>query len=369
MKISIERNDECLKLIKALASDNQAEVVEAQEAIAEAIAPVLEEQANQAPVLSNLFKLKRFDEGSNPVIPLDLYRDITDENYISVWTQSADGGLPTNEVRPIGGELSVTIGRVDSAVSFRKKYIEQGQVDVVAATFERMAQEMLVKDETLSASQIFAALVAAKTNGKQHVVRSSVAGKITLDDFNSLKVLSKRIYQSWAGGTPEGPSKSGFTDLFMSPEMMGEIRKMAYNPVNTATAPIDGAVKNGIAAPDEIRRQLYTSPDSPILFGVAIHEYNEFGKGQKYNKLFDKLAGSTTFGDAEFDDATSEIILGIDASVNSLYRFASTNGNGQTMKFIADDQFTRRSGKIGWYGYKDEGRVVLDDRALTAIIV
>lgn len=369
MKITIERSNESLELIKALASKNPNEVWDAQIAIAEIVGPVLEVQANQAPVLSNLFELKTFDEGANPSIPLDAYRDITDENYFSVWTQAVDGGLPSNEIRPVTGELKITLSKIDSAQNFHKKYIAQGQIDVVARAFERMAQEMLVKDETLSATMIFAALAKAVTNGKQHVVRSVVSGRITLDDFNNLKTFSKRLYKSWAGGTPEGPSKAGFTDLFLSPEAMGDIRKMAYNPVNTEAAPMEGAVKNGIGAPDEIRRQLYSTAGDPTFFGVTFHEYNEFGIGQKYNKLFAKLAGETEFGGSKFEEATSQIILGIDNSVDSMYRFASTNGDGRTMTFEPDDQYTRRSGKIGWYGYKDEGRIILDDRALTAIIV
>lgn len=369
MKITIERNQESLELIKALASQDQNTVYEAQIAIAEIVGPVLETQANQAPVLSNLFELKTVNEGANPSIPLDAYRDMTDENTFSIWTQSVDGGLPSNEIRPVTGEFKITLARVDSAQNFHKKYIEQGQIDVVAQAFQRMAQEMLVKDETASATLIFAALANAKTNGKQHVVRSVIPGRLTLDDFNNLKIFSKRLYKSWAGGTPQGPSKAGFTDLFLSPEAMGEIRKMAYNPVNTQPAPMEGAVKNGIGAPDEIRKQLYSSAGDPTFFGVTFHEYNEFGIGQKYNKLFAKFAGEKQFGGEKFDETTSEIILGIDDSVDSLYRFASTNGNGQTMTFEPDDQYTRRSGKIGWFGYKDEGRFILDNRALTAIIV
>lgn len=369
MKITIKRSQESLELIKALASNNRDTVWDAQVAIAEIVGPVLEKQADQAQVLSNLFELKTFDEGANPSIPLDAFRDITDENYFSIWSQAVDGGLPSNEIRPVTGEYKITLSRIDTAQNFHKKFIAQGQTDMVTRAFERMAQEMLVKDETLSAGMIFSAVAAAETNGKQHVIRASIPGRLTLDDFNTLKIFSKRLYKSWAGGTPQGPSKAGFTDLFLSPEMMGEIRKMAYNPVNTQAAPMEGAVKNGIAAPDEIRRQIYSSAGDPTFFGVTFHEYNEFGIDQKYNKLFKKLANAKEFDGSQFDEKTSEIILGIDNSVDSLYRFASTNGNGQTMTFEPDDQYTRRSGKIGWYGYKDEGRIILDNRALVALIV
>ena len=43
-----------------------------------------------------------------PSIPLDLYHDITDEDYIQVWSQSVPGGLPTNQVAPSQSELKFT---------------------------------------------------------------------------------------------------------------------------------------------------------------------------------------------------------------------------------------------------------------------
>jgi hypothetical protein len=41
--------------------------------------------------------------------------------------------------------------------------------------------------------------------------------------------------------------------------------------------------------------------------------------------------------------------------------------NGAEFNLVADDQFSIRQAKVGWFGSIEEGRVVLDDRAIVGI--
>lgn len=369
MNITITHSQEACELVKALASTDKETRYNAQVAIADIIGPVLEKQNDQAPILCNLFRLQTFSDGSNPTIPLDAYREISDSNYIKLWQSNIAGGVPTNEVFPSTAEFHVALSHIETATEFHKKHIAQGLIDVVARCFEFMGQELLVKEETACANTLIAALADAETNGKKHVMRSSFKGQFTLDDFGALRVFAKRLYTSWINGTPTSVGKKGVTDLFMGPELVNSIFKMSYNAVNTQPAPMEGALKNGLLAPEDIRRQLYAASGDFSLLGIHIHEYNEFGIGQRYNELFAKLAGETEYDGAKFDKAAEQIILGIDSSVDSLYRFSTVSDDGRTIQFQPDDSYTIRSGKIGWYGGKDVGHIVLDDRALSAIIV
>ena len=43
--------------------------------------------------------------------------------------------------------------------------------------------------------------------------------------------------------------------------------------------------------------------------------------------------------------------------------------NGGEFNLIADDQYSIRQNKVGYFGSIEEGRVVLDDRALAGIVV
>lgn len=379
MKITLKRTPEQIELIKAMASRNRTVAYDAQVALASFIGPVLAEVINNAPTLSNLFTTLPFNADDNPSIPLDLYFDINDEDYITVYSQSVAGGLPTNQVLPTTSELKVATYSLDSALSFDRKYAAKHRMDVVAKTFTRMAQEVLLKQERTSASLVMAALAAATTNGKQHVQKSNQAGRFLLADLNELLTLAKRISTSWANGTPAGGARAGLTDILVSPEIVEQIRSMAYNPINTVGGITGGGgtpTTVGIAATDEMRSAIYGSAGIPSFYGVSILEFVEMGKGQKFNTIFDTAADVTTFTKADgtssgdFTGSTQEIIVGIDRSRESLLRVVATDPDSNSeFTLVADDQFSIRQNKIGYFGSMEEGRMILDNRALVGKIV
>ena len=140
MKITLKRTPEQIQLVKAMASRNRTVAYEAQVALAEFIGPVLAEVINNAPTISNLFTSLQFNADDNPSIPLDLYYDINDEDYVKVYSQSHAGGLPTNQVLPTASELKVATYSLDTAVSFDRRYAAKSRMDVVSKTFTRVAQ-------------------------------------------------------------------------------------------------------------------------------------------------------------------------------------------------------------------------------------
>ncbi len=142
MKIVLKRTDEQVELIKALASKNREVAFDAQVALAEFIGPVLAEVINNAPTISNLFTSLQFNAEDNPSIPLDLYYDIFDEDYIKVYSQSVAGGLPQNVVQPLASELKIATYRLDSAVAFDKKYAAKSRLDVVSKSFTIKIKDM-----------------------------------------------------------------------------------------------------------------------------------------------------------------------------------------------------------------------------------
>ena len=68
--------------------------------------------------------------------------------------------------------------------------------------------------------------------------------------------------------------------------------------------------------------------------------------------------------------ADDELVLGIDRSRESLVRpVAVDSENGGEFNLIADDQYSIRQNKIGYFGSLEEGRIVLDNRALIGTLV
>ena len=368
MNITLKRTEEQVELVKAMASRNRDVAYEAQMALAEFIGPVLVKVINQAPVLSNLFTSFQFNEMDSPSIPLDLYYDVTAPDYVTVYSTTVPGGLPTNTVTPTVSEMKFSTYRLDSAVDFDKRYAAKSRMDVIGKTFSRVAQEVLLKMETTSASLILGALYNATTNGKKHVIES--AGKtLNLDDFNKLLTLAKRINTAWTGSAPEGGRIKGVTDLIMSPEMVEGLRALAYQPVHTGS-------KTDIPATDDMRNSIYNNAGVPEFYGISIMEINELGAGQKLNKAFAALdankaaffgAGTSNAKDFENDD---ELVIGLDRTRESLFRAVALDSETSSeMSLQADDQYSVRQSKIGYYGSMEEGRMILDDRVLSGIVL
>ena len=360
MKITLKRTEEQVELVKAMASRNREVAYEAQMALAEFIGPVLAEVVNQAPTLSNLFTNFQFNDMDSPSIPLDLYYDVTAPDYVKVYSTSVPGGLPTNTVTPTASEMKFTTYRLDSAVDFDKRYAAKSRLDVVGKSFTRIAQEILLRQESTSANLILGALFAASTNGVAHT-NTANGNTLILDDFNQLLTKAKRINTAWTGGTPEGRIK-GITDMIMSPEAVEGLRSMAYNPINTkgtAVSPTANAVADGpIAATDEMRNAIYQNAGIPEFYGISIMEINELGAGQKFTNVWNGLSGGSD----------ADLVIGLDRTRESLFRAVALDSEtGSEFTLLADDQYSIRQQKIGYYGSLEEGRMILDDRVLTGI--
>ena len=369
MKITLKRTPEQIELVKAMASRNRTVAYEAQVALAEFIGPVLAEVINQAPTLSSLFTTLQFNADDNPSIPLDLYHDVNDEDYIKVYSQSHAGGLPTNQVLPTASEMKIATFSLDTAVSFDRRYAAKSRMDVVSKTFTRAAQEILAKQETTSASLIMGSLADAETSGKDHVRSRTATGKnFVLDDLNKMMTLAKRINTSFLGGTPAAGGR-GITDIIVSPEVVEQLRAIAYNPINTAAAPAGSAPS--IAAPDELRMSVYNNAGLPEFYGISIMEILELGVGKKFTNLYNGSGFTNDAGSGlTFNSAADDIVIGVDRSRESLIRaVAIDEENGGEFNLIADDQYSIRQQKIGYFGSIEEGRMVLDNRALTATVL
>jgi hypothetical protein len=319
-----------------------------------------------------LFTPLQFNADDNPSIPLDLYYDVAAEDYITVYSQSAAGGLPQNQVLPTVSEMKIHTYTLDSALSFDKRYAAKSRMDVISKTFTRLAQEILFKQEKTSANLLLGSLAVAQTNGKAHVQRANTNGRFLLADLNELFTLAKRINTSWLGGTPEARQGRGLTDIIVSPEVVQELRAMAYNPINTAVA-----TKTDIPAPEDMRTAIYNSAGIPEFYGVSIMEINELGRGQRYNTVFGAVSAGQTYGTAAaptvksaFNGVNDEIIIGLDRTRDSLIRAVAVDSeNGSEFSLTADDQYSVRQSKIGYFGSLEEGRMVLDTRALVGKIV
>ena len=351
MNITLKRTEEQIELIKAMASKNRDVAYEAQAMLATFIGPVLAEVINNAPVLSNMFRPLQYNADDNPSLPLDLYYDITAEDYITVYSQSMPGGLPTNQVAPTATELKVATYQLDSAVSFDRRYAAKSRLDVVGKTFTRVAQEILLKQEKTSANLVLGTLADNKTNGNLQTAK--VTGDFLLADLNSLLTASKRLHASWSGGTPDR-REDGLNVLLISPEVVESMREMAFNPINTSDG-INNQFVGGMAT-DEVRNKLFNSSgDMPNFFGVSLQEIWQLGPGRQFTDIWNGISSRTD----------SDLVIALNTNRDSLLKVVAVDSeSGSEFSLLADDQYSIRQQKIGYYGSLEEGRVVLDSRVI-----
>jgi len=371
MKIEFKNTPEQVALIKAMASNNKVEAAEAQEAFAAFLSPVVQEVLMHAGSAAQIYRDEQYNEDDSPSFPIDT---LFGQGYgdISIWSQTVGGGLPTNEVAG-ASEIKLRTYDLDSAISFDKRYARRARLNVVARYIEFAANQLLVKQERNAWAVIMKVLADASSNGKNHVFRSATAGTFIPDDLSALWTLVSRFNADYLGGTSTA-SAAGLTDIYVSPEIKGQIRSFAYNPVNTRSGA--GTSAGNVALPDEVRSQIYRSAGTSEIFGVTIHELLELGESKRYNELFDFFAGSKSFtkadgtSGAQFTNATDELLVGFDMARGAFLRPVETyDDNGGQVQTFVDDQFQARANKMGWYMKLREGRVCLDSRAVVGLIV
>lgn len=380
MQITLKNTPEQVELIKAMGSKNPTVAREATEAVAAFLGPVIREVLMTAGTVSRIYKDVAFDEDSDPSIPLDLFYNEF-QGYVTVWAQNMAGGMPTSQVEGVK-ELKFGTYRLDSAVSFNKKYARKSRLDVISKAIERMVNEVLIKQERNGWAVVLKALAEAYTRNIQagqliHVLSSQAAGTFLLEDLNRLITRIKRINESYSGNTPVQPYSNGITDLYISPEIKQQIRAFAYNPINTAqttaTTPVAGIRDQYLT--HNLRDEIWNNAGMQSIYGINLIELIEFGVGQKYNVLFDQFASSqTNMTNAPVSWTTSkQIAVGIDNTRGVFLRpVARQAESGGTFSVLPDGQFDMygsRVEKVGFYGFLEEGRLCLDARAIAGIAI
>lgn len=378
LKIDFARTDEQKALVKKMGSKNKLESMAASEALAAVLSRPILQVIEQAPVISNLYTTLTYDAGTPAVIPLDPYWDVRARNFLMVWTQSQPGGTAMNFTQG-QTDLYVQTYPIYSEVAMNKNWLRAGNIDYLAANLTRIVQEVLLVQETNSAFVLFNSLANARIDGNSAntatnnltLARAASAGVFQLDDFNTMMIGYDRTTASWIGGTPVNDRRS-LTDILGSPEWMGQIRSIAYQPQNTRQGSYQTSGGSSIAAPESVREEIFRSAGIPTLYDVNLHKVYEMGVGRVYNTVFGNAIGSiglpgfgTGFGGgntSQFSPSSEQIVVGLNSEMFDLARLRMTEENSE-FALVADDSFNVRSDKLGYWGSLQEGYVSIDGRA------
>jgi hypothetical protein len=269
--------------------------------------------------------------------------------------------------------------RLDSAVSLHKRYARKARLDVVAKAVERMTQDVLVKQERNAwatilrgAAEANSPILAAQFDANnKHILKSATTDVFSVADLNTLLNLFQRINSAFDGGTAVAGYSEGPTDIYLSPEIMLQIRAMAYNPIY----PVSISTPNTVSTlPDTLRESIWQNAGASSLYGINFVQLNEFGNGKKYNTLFDTFTSGQNIpgsNSGAWQASADQILIGIDNRRGAFIRPVAKDAEvGSTFTAEVDDQFNlKRIDKMGWYGSLEEGRVIIDGRAICGIVV
>jgi hypothetical protein len=285
-----------------------------------------------------------------------------------VTSVSTPGGLATSTPHSIG-EVPFITYPLNANLSIKKRHAEEARLDMIGKGMARAIQEILVKQERDASKVAFDVLANAETtiggSTLKHVLRAATAGSFKLSDLNSLFTRADRLRDSWAEGTALTSEGKGLSVIYVSPEIVEDIRNMAFNPLNTKGDVTD------IPGTEELRNSIYRNTGRMSFYDVDIVKLSELGIGKRFNKLFGILAGSTVYDGAAFNESTSQIVLGINQGPGSLIKPTEVDGFESNSSVIVDvdDQWVSRSETLGWSLAVRQGYMSVDSRDILGLIV
>src|ERR1041384_1339998 len=166
-QIKLKNTPEQIELFKAAASADTVKSMNAREAIAKFIGPVIQQVLNIASYTNDLYTPYPYNEDDIPTFPLDLYYGVG-INSVVIWSQGSAGGLGSSSVSGLQ-EMTLATFRLDSAINFNNKTIRRGRLPYISLGLNRMAQELLRKIESNGFYILLKALAEARTNSLEHV--------------------------------------------------------------------------------------------------------------------------------------------------------------------------------------------------------
>jgi hypothetical protein len=318
--VELEVTEEMSNLLKATASDDLAVAQEHREALAQVVRGAWKAGVLEPDLLGDIFSRIALAAGSDAKFPFDFYAPGLEGRFKAI-VMPKEGAVPDRVIE--GDEIYVPTYKIYSSISWSLDYARDARWDVVARAIEVYTNAFVRK---LNDDGWHVILQAASTNSVINDAGASsgvFTKKLLLDMMTGIKRLT-------------GGRNSRLTDLYISPEVLADIRNF-----------------DNTALDDLTLRNLLTSGEDviPSLYGVRLHEMQELGVGQEYQDYLENTIGASL---AASDD---EFVVGWDG----MHRDSFVMPIRETMKMF-DDPTLHRKAKAGVYGWMEIGFAALDTR-------
>ena len=323
-------DDHFIELIKRSGSADKVIALEAQHELATALEQPLRKGVLVGDVLDGIFERLSMEPGTSVEFPLDLLAPGTENEHVA-YTNPGHGRIPERAVE--GDYVMVPTYTVASSIDYLLRYAREARWDVVGRAMQVLEAGFGKKMN----DDGWHTLLAAGVDRNILVYDGDAAdGQFTKRVISLMKTVMRRN----AGGNTGSLNRGKMTDLYLSPEALEDIRNWGVDQVDETT-----------------RREIYQAGDDASaitrIFGVNLHDMDEMGENQEYQKFFsNQLAASLNGTDPE-------LVVGIDRTANDSFIMPIK----QDVQIFEDDALHRHQ-RAGFYGWAEVGFAVLDNRRI-----
>ena len=332
--MTMKRPDEAfIDLLKRSGSSEKNEALAAQRELAKAIELPLREGVLVGNILDGIFEAIPMEPGTTTEFPLDLLAPGEEDEFVA-YTNPGHGRIPERAVE--GDYVMVPTYSITSSIDYLLRYAREARWDVVGRAVQVLEASFVKKMN----DDGWHTILSAGTDRNILVYDAdAAAGQFT----KRLVSLMKTVMRRNGGGNSASINRSTLTDLYISPEGLEDIRNWGVDQIDEVT-----------------RREIYQAADgSAILtrvFGVNIHDIDELGESQEYQKFF-----TTDLSGSLGPSSDVELVVGLDQNANDSF-VMPVKENVQ----VYEDDTMHRHQRAGMYGWAEMGFAVLDNRRVLA---
>jgi len=303
----------------------------AQRELAKALTLPLKQGVLKGDIIGGIFEAIDFAPGTSVEFPLDFLAPGTEKDFVA-YTIPNVGAVPQRNVE--GDYVMVPTYDVGASIDWNLKYARDARWDVVGRALQVLEASHVRKNNSDGWRVL---LAAAKGRNLSVYDDAAVAGLFT----KRLVSLAKTIMRRNAGGNSTSVNRGKLTDLFLSPEALEDIRSWDLTQVDDVT-----------------RRQIFLAGDQILtqIFGVTLHDLDEFGVGQEFQTYWASTLGASMPSDKV------EICIGLDLT----NRDSFVRPVRQGVEVYEDLSFHRQR-RAGLYSSEEGGWSVLDSRRCLAL--
>lgn len=320
---------EMVALIRRAGDSNPEIARAAMREMAIALTLPLKKGVLKGDILDGIFDPIEFPLGAAIEFPLDLLSPGTEKDHVA-YSIPNHGKIPQRNVQ--GDYVMVPTFNVGNSIDCNLRYLTDGRWDVVGRMMQVLEGGFTRKRNNDGWHTILAASVA------RNIAVYDGAATAGLFSKRLVSLMETQMRRS-AGGNSTSINRGKLTDLYVSPESLGDIRSWDLTQIDEFT-----------------RREIFLAGGDETqgltkIFGILLHDIDEFGVGQEYQNYYSNTLGGTLPSDK------TEIVVGLDlvhddSFVNPIRRPIQ----------VFEDMTLHRELRVGWYGFGEHGFAQLDSR-------